>query len=57
MGVFSSRSDQGLLSRCGVRASHSGGFSHSGAWAQGLAGSVVGTRGLSCSVVHEIFLD
>lgn len=44
-------------SRGGARASHCGDFSRSRTWARGLAGSVVGTRGLSCSVVHEIFLD
>lgn len=45
----------GLLSRCG--AAHRGGFSCSGAWALGLAGSTVVTHGLSCSVAREIFPD
>ena len=34
-GLFSGRSKQGLLSSCGVRASHWGGFPCCGAWAPG----------------------
>ena len=35
-GLFSSRGKQGLLSSCGVWASHCGGFSRRAAWAHGL---------------------
>ena len=45
----------GLLSRRG--AAHRGGFSCFGARALGLAGSIVVTHGLSCSVAREIFPD
>ena len=47
----------GLLSTCGVRASHCGGFSCCGAWALGTWASGFVAHGLSCSSVWGIFLD
>ena len=47
----------GLLSGCGAQASHCRGFSWSGAWALGCAGSVVVARRLSYPEAGGIFLD
>ena len=55
-GLFSSCSEQGLLSSCGVRASHFGGFSCCRAQALGTWASVV-VHGLSYSIACEIFPD
>ena len=56
-GLFSS-CEQGLLSNCSVWASHCSGFCCCGAWALGcVVGSVVGARGLICSVACGIFPD
>ena len=38
-GLLSSRRERGLLSSCGVWASHCGGFSRFGVWAAGCMGS------------------
>ena len=45
--ALSSCGKLGLLFRCGVQASHCGGFSCCGAWALGARASVVVARGLS----------
>ena len=55
--AFSSCSKKGLLSTCGARASHCGGFSYCkhglwGAWA-----SAIVVHRLSCSVACGIFPD
>ena len=55
--TFSSGGWWGLLSGCGVRASHHSGLSPCGAWALGARASVVVVLELSCSTVYEIFLD
>ena len=68
--AFSNYGEQGLLSSCGVWASHCSGFSHHGVlalgphhWAQALGvrvpttGSAVVVHGLSCSTSCAIFLD
>ena len=44
--AFSSCSEWGLLSSCGTRASHCGGFSCCGAQAPGVQASVVVAHGL-----------
>ena len=44
---FSSCGEQGLLSSCNVRASHSGGFSRCRVQTLGFQVSVVAVRGLS----------
>ena len=66
-GLFSSWGEQGLLSRCGVRASHCGGFSRFGAQALGhrdfsscssqalSTGLMVVAHGLTCSAARGIF--
>ena len=54
--LFSSCSEQGLLSSCGVRASHFDGFSCCRAQALGTWASVV-VHGLSYSIACEIFTD
>ena len=53
--AFSSCSQWELLSRCGVWASHCGGFSWYGAPALWFLGSVVGVHGFSCSESCGIF--
>ena len=45
--AFSSCGERGATLRCGVWASHYGGFSCCGAWALGMWASVVVARGLS----------
>ena len=69
MLAFSSCREWGLLSRCGVLASHCGGFSSCRARALGAPASVVAANGLcstglivvahglSCCTVCGIFLD
>ena len=69
LGLFSSRSKQGLISTCSVWASHCGGFSCCRAWALGhvgfsscgsrlqSTGSIVMAHYLSCSAANEIFPD
>ena len=56
--AFPSCSEWGLLSSCGVQASHCGGFSCCRAWAPGSRASVVAARGLlsvgSVAVVHRL---
>ena len=65
-GFFSSCSKEGLISSCGVWASHSGGFSCCRAWTLGLSScssqalehrSVVVVHGFSCSVACGFFPD
>ena len=55
--AFSSCGKQGLLSSYGAWTSHCGGFSCFKAQALGYAGSVAVVHGLSCPMVHRIFLD
>ena len=68
-GLFSSRRERGLLSSCGVWASHCGGFSRFGVWAVGCMGSKscssralgrglsIVAHGLRCPSACGIFLD
>ena len=51
-GLFSSCGEQGLLSSCGVRASHCGGFSCCGTWAHA---SVVGHVGSTTQLLPGIW--
>ena len=51
-GLFSSCGEQGLLSSCGVRASHCGGFSCCGTWARA---SVVGHVGSTAQLLPGIW--
>ena len=44
-GLFSSSGEQGLLSSCSGQASHCGGFSCCGAWAQGTWASAAVAHG------------
>ena len=54
--AFSSCGRQGLLSNCGVQASHCSGFSHGGAQAlECKQASVVVVHGLSCPMACGIF--
>ena len=48
---------RGLLPSCSVQASHGGGLSYCGAWAQGAQTLVAVVQGLSCPVACGIFLD
>ena len=52
--AFSSCGERGATLRCGVRASHCGGFSCCGAWALGVRASVVVTLGLSSCGSHAL---
>ena len=54
---FSSRCELRLLSRCGLPASHHGGFSYCRVQALEHTGSIVVVRGLSCPLPSGIFLD
>ena len=53
--LFSSCGKQGLLSSCGVWASHRGGFSHWGARALDSWASAIVEQRLSCSKARGIF--
>ena len=53
--LFSSCGKQGLLSSCGVWASHCGGFSYCGAWALDSWASAMVEHRFSCSKARGIF--
>ena len=55
--AFSSCGEWGLLSSCGTRASHCGGFSCHGAWVLGAPALAVGVHRLSSPMTSGIFRD
>ena len=54
---FSSCSERGLLSNCGMWASHYSGFSCCREWALGRLWSIIVAHGISCPVACGIFPD
>ena len=54
--AFSSCGERGLLSSCGMRASHCSGFSCCRAWILGMRAVVAAVHGLSCFMECAIFL-
>ena len=54
--AFSSCGERGLLSGCGMRASHCSGFSCCRAWGLGMRAVVAAVHGLSCFMECAIFL-
>ena len=55
--LFSSCSEQGLLSSCSARASHCGGFSRCRARVPDVRAPVVAVQELSCPTAHGILPD